>query len=526
MTDHDRPDHTGEWPVHGKPEILRATELMRRGRTFDYRHGPELAGLEEGFSRLHEGRHALALNSGTSALLAAYHALGIGPGDEVVVPDLTFLATASPLFLLGAVPVLCDSGDAWGNVTAETIRERIGPRTRAIVVTHLFGRPCPMDEIAALAREHGLPLVEDCSHAHGSTYRGRRVGTFGDLAVFSIGGLKLVSGGMGGVLLAKERRHYEIACLLSSFQQRSQATVTDPGLLRLADVGLGGNLRISPIAAVLAKAHLDRLDTLVESKERNVSRLVEALAWEGVRVPGPGPEHTMGGWYDVVVEVDPDRAGFSRDDLVHVLQSEGVRSRVPRTAPLHRTSVFRGDPAADGPLPYPDEVRSRFFSYTEEDFPRSTALHDRWVSLPGTFFNDEEGRLVEPYVRAIARARRKLRQGGAAPARTGSAGRAAGSPGAPCSTSSPPAAWSDGSTTSRTGARTTASARSARIPDSTRLRSPPICTHPPRAAPSSSIRATRPWDATAPWPTGWSGSATTCPASPRSAWRSGPTSSG
>lgn len=403
-------EHPAEWPMYDEDAIRAVTELARAGRTFDYKYGPELAGLEGLFSALHDDRHALAVNSGTSALFAAYHTLGIGPGDEVLVPTLTFLATASPLLPLGAIPVLCDAGGPDGNVTAATLRARITPRTKAIVVTHLFGHPCPMTEIMELAAERGLPVVEDCAHAHGSTYRGRRVGTFGDLAAFSIGGLKLVSGGMGGMLLAKDREHLDRATLLANFQQRSELTVVDPGLRGLADVGLGGNLRISPIAAVLATSHLRRLDELVAAKQRNIGALVERLgAHPGVRGLPITAGRTMGGWYDAVVEVDPPRAGFDRDDLIAALRAEGVKARVPRTAPLHLASIFRGEPAAARVLRHPESSQAKHFRYRRDDLPVSAALHDRWLSLPATYFNDSTGVLVGPYLDAFDRALDRVR---------------------------------------------------------------------------------------------------------------------
>ena len=400
--------HPPEWPRYDEATVQRAAELVRHGRTFDYKYGAELAALENRFAALHPGRQALAVNSGTSALLAAYRVLDIGPGDEVVVPTMTFLATASPLLLLGATPVLCDSAAPTGNVTAETIEPRLTRRTRAITVTHLFGHPCPMDEIIELAGEHGIPVIEDCSHAHGSTYHGRPVGTFGDLAVFSIGGLKIVSGGMGGILLSKDRRHHDLAILLSSFQQRSELTVADPGLRGLADFGLGCNLRISPVAAVLADSHLVRLPELVAAKHRNISALVEALSsHEGVSGIPVGADCTMGGWYDAIVAVDPERAGFTRDELIAALQAEGVRARIPRTAPLHTASVFRGEPAAAALLRHGTPGRSDL-RYDRAALPQSIDLHRRWVSLPATFFNDPAGALVQPYLNGIAAALERL----------------------------------------------------------------------------------------------------------------------
>ncbi|MCM4083104.1 DegT/DnrJ/EryC1/StrS family aminotransferase [Paractinoplanes hotanensis] len=397
-------EHPAEWPVHDEESVARVTELVRRGRTFDYRHGPEIREIEGLFADHLGGRHALAVNSGTSALLAAYYALGLGPGDEVLVPSLTFLATASPLFLLGAAPVLCDSAGPSGTVTARTLTERITPRTRAVAVTHLFGHPAPMDEIMALARRHGLLVVEDCSHAHGSTVDGRPVGSWGDAAVFSIGGLKLISGGMGGILATRQTRHHELACLLTAFRQRSEATVRLPDLRPLADVGLGGNLRISPIAAVLAAGHMRQLAELVRVKRDNAGRLLSAFAgWPGIEVSAPAAGHTMGGWYDIVVEVDPDTAGFDRDELIRRLQQHGVRARVPMTGPLHRTSVFTGARPPTWSL-YPEPVLREYFSYRPEDLPVSAALHDRWVSLPGTFLNQPCDAFLAGYREAIGHA--------------------------------------------------------------------------------------------------------------------------
>ena len=216
----------------------------------------------------------------------------------------------------------------------------------------------------------------------------------------------MVSGGMGGMLLSRERRPYDLACLLSAFQQRSRLTVGDEGLRRLADIGLGGNLRISPVAALLATSHARRLDELVAAKARNIGALREVLCRRpGISAPPVLPGCTMGGWYDAVVSVDREAAGFTRDDLLAALQAEGVRARVPTTGPLHLTSLF------SGAVPAPSERRSMVgtvYGYRPHHLPRSVALHDSWVSLPATYFNDPAGRLVGPYLDAFDRAWQRL----------------------------------------------------------------------------------------------------------------------
>jgi perosamine synthetase len=394
-------EHPQEWPVYDDEAIGAVAELLRQGKSFDYAHGPEIAEIERLFSEYHDDRLALAFNSGTSALFAAYYSLGLGPGDEVLVPSYTFLATASPLFLLGAVPVLCDSGAANGNVTVASLAEKITERTRAIVVTHLFGHPCDMPAILALAREHGLSIVEDASHAHGSTLDGRPVGTFGDIAVFSIGARKLISGGMGGILLTSTPELYDRACLLGNSKHRSALTVIRPESRRLSDVAFGGNLRISPVAATLAASHMRRLDELVAAKRRNAEQLLAALeSYPGIGRPPLTPGCTMGAWHDIVVSVDEDVSPVSRDEVIGALKAEGVKARVPSTRPLHFTSMFTGLMPQDWDV-YPEAVRAGRFQLASEDFPVSTALDSRWISLPASYFNDPDGALVAPYVRAI-----------------------------------------------------------------------------------------------------------------------------
>jgi len=397
----ERIPHPQEWPVYEDTALAEAVELLARGRSFDYDHGDELAGLETAFAGHHGRRYALALASGTAALLAAYFALGIEPGDEVIVSDYTFFSTATPLFLLGGVPVLCDAGGENGNVTAAGIAELITPRTVAIAVTHLWGHPCELDAIAALARSRGLALLEDCSHAHGSTYRSRPVGSAGDVAVFSAGARKLVSGGLGGMLLTDDGDLYARACLLSSFRHRTDLTIDVPGYEPFLTTGLGGNFRMSPVAAVLAKSHFDALRLLVERRLANVSALVERLAaLPGLEAVPVAPECTMGAWYDGVVAVD-ETCPYSRDELVRLLQAEGLKVREPSTRPLHQYPLFRGA----APAWHPPAARAVDACARANDrrFPRADRLFERWLRLPVNFLWDETGTMVEPYAAAFER---------------------------------------------------------------------------------------------------------------------------
>jgi perosamine synthetase len=311
------------------------------------------------------------------------------------VPTFTFYATATPLLLLRAEPVLCDAGDRYGNVTADSIAAVLTERTRAVVVTHLFGWPCDLDPIVELCRRHGLALIEDCSHAHGSTYRGRRVGTFGDLAAFSIGGQKMVSGGLGGMLLSRRREHHEIACLLANFRPRTRHTVHDPHLRNLVETGLGGNFRISPVAAVLALSHLAELDRMAEVRDRNARRLLAGLTGlPGIRgdaTPAP-TDRRNGGWYGVNAAVDPE---VDLDAVIARMQRCDLRVRRPATIPLHRSALFR----SAAPPTWSTGDRGRWLDrFRDATHPVADDLYQRWLAYPATFLHDEMGLIVDAYV--------------------------------------------------------------------------------------------------------------------------------
>jgi perosamine synthetase len=290
--------------------------------------------------------------------------------------------------------VLADSGASTGNVTAESLAPHVTARTRALVVTHLFGEPCDMGPVRQLARRHGLAVIEDCSHAHGARFAdGSGVGTVGDVAIYSVGGVKAVSGGLGGLLLTDDEDMFDIACLLSAFKQRSRSSIRRPGVRALADTGLGGNLRMSPVAAVLALSHL-----VVATKQANAAALERALTVPGELTPVPtDPRGDRGARYGVHLSLDSATSGVGRDALVVALTRAGLQVTAPRTRLLHRSSLFRGArPPRSG---YPDRLWYRHFRYPADAFPVASALHDSWLALPATRLHGEAANLVAGYRR-------------------------------------------------------------------------------------------------------------------------------
>ena len=192
------------WPSFEEEEIQAAVSVLRSGKV-NYWTGQEGRLFEQEFAAFVNRKHAVSLANGTVALELALYALGIGPGDEVVVPSRTFIATASCAVMRGASPVCADVDIATGNITAETIARVLTRRTRAIIIVHLAGWPCDMDSICALGRERGLFIVEDCAQAHGAIYKGQPIGSFGDAAAFSFCQDKiLTTGGEGGMFLTND----------------------------------------------------------------------------------------------------------------------------------------------------------------------------------------------------------------------------------------------------------------------------------------------------------------------------------
>jgi len=391
-----------EWPVYSATALERVADLVRTGMVFDYAGSGAVVELEKAFSARHEGRYALSFNSGTSALFAAYSALGINTGDDVLVPNFTFLATVSPLLWLGSRPVLCDSGGEEAGVTVDTISRALTPNTKAVVVTHLFGNPVDMLHIRQFTRDEGLLLIEDCSHAHASTIDGRPVGVFGDAAIFSTGARKMVSGGHGGMLVVPDSDVRDTALLVGHFKPRARSDVRNPGLRAHAEFGLGGNLRMSPFAAVLALDHFSRLDELRKAKLGNVAVLNEAL--DGRLVPLRSPAGRENGtFFDIVYRLPQDVPKSARDRVVTALKAAGAPARAPATRPLNRVlgAMARSSMDRVGVLwerlaslaqQAPDDAR----------LPNSTNQHDRMISLSSSVFHEPDLRHARAIAQVIA----------------------------------------------------------------------------------------------------------------------------
>jgi dTDP-4-amino-4,6-dideoxygalactose transaminase len=398
--EHPPPHYT--WPIISNRTREAVARQLDEAVTIYDRSGV-FERFERKFAAYHGVAHALLHNSGTCALLAAFYALGLKPGDEVLCPAYTFFATVSPLMILGATPVFCDC-DRDGNIAPESLAERITQRTKAVVVTHMWGMPCEMDPITEFCRAKGLPLVEDCSHAHGARYRERLVGTFGDVAVWSLQGQKLVTGGEGGILLTADSEIFYRALLLGQYCSRARQEIPAAHpLSRFWMTGAGLKLRAHPLAIAMAEEQLESLDLWLRQKRAFAGRLRELLrdvAW--LRLPCARDRDPS--WYAFVMQYSaPGAGGPGIDEVFALLEAEGLAEleRPAVTGAVDQLPLFRD----------PGDVFPWFESagkLAAQDCPRAAELTANALKLP-VWVREEDGVLLESYARGIRKIAHWLR---------------------------------------------------------------------------------------------------------------------
>ncbi|WP_328687432.1 DegT/DnrJ/EryC1/StrS family aminotransferase [Streptomyces caniferus] len=359
-----------------------------------------VADLEDALQDYFGVRHAITTSSGTAALHATYWAARIRPGNEVIVPAWTFHATASPLFQLGAVPVLCETRPD-GNIDPSRAAELITPRTRAIVVTHLWGKPAEMTDLTTLARDRDLDLLEDGSHAHGASHGGQKVGTFGLAGAFSLNGPKPLSGGEGGFVLTDDDDIYYRVLTFAHYNKRARNEIPEGHpFARYAVTGAGLKLRIHPLAAALAHDQLSRLDAYLAGREAIAAYLTRELG----QIPGlevsSMPDGVKPSWYALTATYRPDQLGGLPVDRFHAaLVAEGATEfdRPGSTRPLNQLPLYQ-HPSHLFPG-YPN-TRSR---YREGDFPVAEKAHTHTIKLP-VWHREQDLKLAEQYVCAARKA--------------------------------------------------------------------------------------------------------------------------
>lgn len=316
------------WPSFTEEEANSVRDVILSNKV-NYWTGRECREFEKEFASWSEAGFATALANGTVALDVALQALGVGTGDEVVVTPRTFLASVSSIVNAGAVPVFAEVDRDSQNITAETIRAVLTPRTRAVICVHLAGWPCDMDPIMALADEHGLKVIEDCAQAHGARYKGRSVGSIGHVGAWSFCQDKIMTtGGEGGMVTTNDRVLWSKMWSIKDHGKSWEAVYERehaPGFRWLHE-SFGTNWRMMETQAVIGRIQLRRMADWHAARLANCGRIWStAKALPGLRVP-EAPQDLVHAGYKCYVFVEPDELamGWSRDQILEEIASKGV----------------------------------------------------------------------------------------------------------------------------------------------------------------------------------------------------------
>lgn len=323
------------WPVFEESD-LRLVAGAVEARVWSAADGPLKREFEARFAALHEAKHAVGVTNGTISLEIALAALGIGAGDEVIVPPYTFLATASAVLKMNALPIFTDIDPDTYCLDPAAVEAAITPRTRAIIVVHLGGHPADLDRLLAIKERHGLALIEDAAHAHGAAWRERPVGARGEFGSWSFQASKNLTCGEGGALTTNDDALAELAWNLHNCgRTRSGPWYEHPFL--------GGNYRLPELQCALLLAGLARLPAQIARREAGAAYLDRELgAFAGIRPLPRDPRATVHAHHLYLFRYDPAAfAGLSRDAFVAALREEGIPASAGYPYPLNRQPLFQ-----------------------------------------------------------------------------------------------------------------------------------------------------------------------------------------
>lgn len=322
------------WPQYDHKE-RKALEEVLGSRIWWRTPGTKTLEFEKDFARFHGANHGIAVTNGTAALEVTMSGLGIGPGDEVIVPDYTFVATASAVLYAGALPVTVDVSPETYCLDPQLTEAAITSRTKAIITVHMGGHPADLDALGALAQRKGIALVEDSSHAHATEWKGRRIGAHGTAGTFSFQASKLMTAGEGGIIITNDDKF-----------ERQARSVHDcgrmPGVWFYSHYINGSNYRLSEWQGAVLSSQLTRLDEQTQRRHKNARLLDKLLA----QIPGLTPQTldprcTRNGHYAYIFHVESRQfAGASTEKLIQAMNAEGIPNQASYP-PIHALDVFK-----------------------------------------------------------------------------------------------------------------------------------------------------------------------------------------
>ena len=334
-----------KWKDFGYQEYKKIFDMLRSGEISSPGKG-EMKKFEEEFANYIGTKHALAQNNGTSTLLAAYHAIGISEGDEVLLSTYTWHATATPILLLGAIPVFCDIDSSTLQIDPKDIERKITKKTKAIAVTHMWGNVVDLKSIKKICHDNNLKLIEDASHAHGSEYNGRKIGTFGDIACFSLQAAKAVAAGEAGIIVTNDDNYYDNILALGHYGRITRHKKTDT-YDQLNDIGLGFKFRAHPLAMGLARVRLNKLDLLNDLRRKyfyNMDKIISGFDKFKTISTYQNENIKRGGLIGYRILIDDGKFNvLNKTNLLKIFNEHGLNATNERYSLLHNQPLFNGD---------------------------------------------------------------------------------------------------------------------------------------------------------------------------------------
>lgn len=345
------------WPRHEDDEINAVTDVLASGRVNALVHGEETSNFASEFADYIGMPHAICVANGTVSLEVGLRVLGIGPGDEVIVPARSFFASASCVLAVGATPVFADVQPDTQNIDPASVERMISLRTQAVICVHLAGWPCDMEALMDVCERHGLFLVEDCAQAHGAAIHGRRVGSFGDVASFSFCTDKIMStGGEGGILLLREQERWARAWAYKDHGKnpgKLALTAGRPGEFRYLHDSPGTNYRLTEMQAAIGRCQLRKLPRWLDARRRNAGAL--SRHWQDhpmLALPAPR-DHVDHAWYKYYVQLaGADGSVARRSRIIARLRELGIPCGSGSCPDMSCEGAFSGHAVLrDGDLP-------------------------------------------------------------------------------------------------------------------------------------------------------------------------------
>jgi dTDP-4-amino-4,6-dideoxygalactose transaminase len=350
-----------DWPQYDQKEEQALMEVLHSGNWWRT-PGTKTLEFEQEFAAYHQAKHGIACTNGTAALEIVMAALGIGLGDEVIVPDFTFVASASAVLFAGAMPVMVDIDPETYCINPEEVELAITPRTKAVLVVHVAGHPADLDRLQEICRIHNLALIEDSAHAHGSEWKGRKVGNIGAAGTFSFQASKLMTAGEGGMIITNND---DLAVRIRSIHDCGRM----PGQWFYSHYIYGSNYRLSEWQGAVLLQQLSRLDEQTAKRNMNAAYLDIALAEiEGIRPQALDPRVTCNGHYCYIFHYDPKMFhGLSTETFIKALNAEGIPTQASYP-PVHELDFFKNGEFRKRLSP---EHSKQSFDFLKADMPVS-----------------------------------------------------------------------------------------------------------------------------------------------------------